>query len=447
MYASDLKHPVQTLEDKLHQLYTLNRDKTIDLGFRPPYLKLLEAFDNPHLNLPPIIHVAGTNGKGSIIAMLRAMLEAEGYKVHAYTSPHLERFNERIVLAGQEIEDGPLEDLIDEALAHNEGGDVTFFEITTAMAFAAFSRVPADICLLETGLGGRLDCTNVIEKPLATVISAIGFDHQEFLGESLPQIAAEKAGIMKDHAACIIGAQNRSANIMPVFETKAAERNATLYACDADWIIEPFDDTKMRFIYRGEEMLLPRPALEGLHQIQNAGAALATLKTIKERIPVSENAACKGLKNIQWRARCQHLSCGALVDQLPPGWSLYLDGGHNEGAGQALGKIFQDWGKENIHLIIGMMQGKDAKAFLSPMMPHAASLSFIPIPNEPQAMSYEALKEQLPDTNIISHPTLAQAIQEITTSHKPGRIVICGSLYLAGHVLSELSLHRASKAA
>ena len=192
MYASDLRHPSPSLGKKLEHIYTLGR-KTINPGFRAPYLELLERFGNPHKNLPPVIHVAGTNGKGSIVATLRSALESAGYKIHAYTSPHLIQFNERIVLAGENISDDFLESLVDEALRYNGDNDITFFELTTALAFAAFARTPADILLLEVGLGGRLDCTNIIDKPLVSIIGSVSYDHMEFLGDSLHKIAAEKA--------------------------------------------------------------------------------------------------------------------------------------------------------------------------------------------------------------------------------------------------------------
>ena len=266
MYTSDLKHHDQTLEEKLHTLYTLNRDKKIDLSFRPPYLDLLRNFGNPHLNLPPMIHVAGTNGKGSIIAILRNILETAGYKVHAYTSPHLQTFNERIYLAGQNITDHHLENLIDEAITHNENQDVTFFEITTALAFAAFSQTPADVLLLEVGLGGRLDCTNVIKAPIISIINTVSYDHQEHLGETLPQIAAEKAGIIKQETPCILGPQNPDTT--DVFAKIAAEKKAPLYKHGTEWDIKQNSQT-IEFTWQCATEIYPKPGLTGPHQIQN----------------------------------------------------------------------------------------------------------------------------------------------------------------------------------
>lgn len=456
MFVSDLKHPSLTLEEKLHTLYTLNRDKTIDLSFRPPFLNLLSAFGNPHLNLPPVIHVAGTNGKGSTIAILRSILEAAGYRVHTYTSPHLMKFNERICLAGQNIDDQMLEALIDEAIALNDGAAVTFFEITTAMAFAAFSRTPADICLLETGLGGRLDCTNIIESARATIITTIGRDHSEYLGETIREIAAEKAGIIKDHVPCIIGAQQDNginSHSVNVFESKALDKNAALFRYGADWLIEPFEAAQtqaqhMRFIYRGEDMILPRPTLRGAHQIQNAGAALAALKLIEQDFPCSNEAYIEGLSAVRWPARLQKLESGKLHDMLPCGWSLYLDGGHNESAGQALAQRAADWQNKSakkLHLVLGMMQHKEPGRFIKPLMPYLKSLSLIDIAGEPASMSAADLKAELKnvtsdlDIAVQTYASPEAAIGAILDDNRDaGRILITGSLYLAGHILKDI---------
>ncbi len=450
MYASDVKHPTPDLEKKLNQLYRLRTGSKIDLSFRPPYLNLLSAFGNPHLSLPPVIHVAGTNGKGSTIAILHAILKAEGYRVHAYTSPHLERFNERIVLAGQPIEDGPLESLIDEALMLNNNQDLTFFEITTAMAFAAFSRVPADICLIETGLGGRLDCTNVIKHPLATIITAIGYDHTEFLGETLSDIAAEKAGIIKPGGPCIIAAQSdaaKKAGVLDIFKAKATKAGAPLYSCDDDWIIEPFDDGGaqiMRFVYRGEDILLPMPNLEGSHQINNAGAALAVLKVIHADMPTTTHAKKTGLRIIKWQGRLQKLEQGTLTKALPRGWGLYLDGGHNESAGHALAHSVSRWCKNDpqpMHLILGMMTHKDPKLFITPLLPYLKSLSLISIDGEPQSHSPETLLDILKsnaddsDVETKAYQSIERALNVLAKNKEPGRIIIAGSLYLVGNVL------------
>ena len=415
MYASDLKHPDLTLENKLHRLYALNRNKAIDLSFRPPYLKLLEKFGNPHLSLPPVIHVAGTNGKGSIIAMLRSILEEAGYSVHAYTSPHLIRFNERIVLNGKPIEDAPLEALIDETLLHNDGQDITFFEITTAMAFAAFSRTPADICLLEVGLGGRLDCTNIIDKPAASVISAVGKDHMEYLGQTIKDIAAEKAGIIKAECPCIAGLQNYD-EAYPVFEEIAHAKNAAFHK------VSPLENTY-------EQILL------GRHQRNNCAAALKTLEVIQSVFPVNDTHIKEGLKKTRWSARLQPIDTIEL--DLTDEWQIFLDGGHNPDAAIALSAQIKDWGSDQpVHLICGMMKGKDSDGFLAPLTPLCESISFVDIPNEPLAQKAADLQALCQQGQI--YDSYRDALTDIKDNLKPGRILICGSLYLAGHVLKDL---------
>lgn len=448
MYASDLTHDSAALESKLRHLYSLNREKQIDLGFRPPYLALLEAFGNPHQKLPPLIHIAGTNGKGSITAMIRAILEAAGYKVHAYTSPHLIAFNERIVLAGEPIADGPLESLIDEALTLNAERDVTFFEITTAMAFAAFSRVPADICLLETGLGGRLDCTNIVENPLLTIINAIGYDHMEYLGETLSLIAGEKAGIMKKGTPCVIGTQTPealAAGVMEVFETRAEETGAALYRCGQEWDVRPGDSDNMHFRFGCESFSLPRPALTGGHQIGNAGAALAASCLLRMRFPGVMEAAPQGLRQVTWRARLQDITMLAkdTAFAVPPGWELWLDGGHNADAATALAEQARFWAAQDgqpLHLVTAMMNHKDPCGFLGPLFPHLGSLTLTTIPGEPNAMSAQALKTFLPPGFPVQEAaSAAEAVCNLTRSNNcAGRILIAGSLYLAGDVLKHL---------
>lgn len=435
MYASDLKHDNQSLENKLHKLYRLNRDKTIDLGFRPPFLNLLEALGNPHLNLPPVIHVAGTNGKGSTIAFMRTMLEAAGYRVHTYTSPHLVRFNERIVLAGQEIGNDLLESLVDEAIEANNDGDVTFFEITTAIAFAAFSRVPADIVLLEVGLGGRLDCTNIIETAAVSVINSISMDHMEFLGETLPEIAAEKAGIMKPHVPCVIGAQD--AHIWPTFMKTAQDKDVTLFRNGSDWFIK---DQGVHICFESGSVthILPKPALCGTHQIRNAGLAIAALKTLQDHseFTITEDHMAAGLQNAKWPARLQRLN-DPTAD-----WELWLDGGHNEDAGKALAAQaaqWQDTASKPLHLVVAMMAHKNPNTFLAPLLPHISSIHVIDIPGEPDSLQAADLIKKIATENtppVAQAENLARAIDSITSQNQsPGRILVAGSLYLAGHIL------------
>lgn len=440
MYASDLKHPSPSLGKKLEHIYTLGR-KTINPGFRPPYLELLQKFGDPHKNLPPVIHVAGTNGKGSIIATLRATLEEAGYKVHAYTSPHLCAFNERIVLAGENISDDFLESLVDEALEYNGNADITFFELTTALAFAAFARTPADILLLEVGLGGRLDCTNVIDKPLVSIIGSVSYDHMEFLGDTLHKIASEKGGIIKPSVPCVIGAQNpesQAAGVVKILSDIAARNGAPLSRSGAEWFTHQNGDV-FKFVHKDVEMTLPRPNLQGSHQIANASAAIAALEIIKDQFPVSADALKSALRKIRWPARLQNLTTNF---DLPENWELWLDGGHNEDAAHALNLQAEQWAhhdEKKLHLILGMMKRKDPAAFIKILQNHLASVNFVDIPGEPQAHSgpgmLNRVKSQLPGLDSATQVNIDAAIKNITANNQPGRILIAGSLYLAGHVL------------
>ncbi len=447
MYASDLKHSSPALEEKLARLYALNSGGPIALGFRKQYLDLLQALGNPHENLPPIIHIAGTNGKGSIVATLRAILAEEGYKVHAYTSPHLCAFNERIVLAGKNITDDFLESLIDEALEKNAGGDVTFFEITTAIAFAAFARTPADILLMEVGLGGRMDCTNIIEQPLVSIISSIGYDHMEFLGDTLPEIAAEKGGIIKPGVPVVISAQSKEsheAGVVDLLSDMAREQGAPLSRQGAEWFTPDHGDV-FKFVHKDVEITLPHPNLQGAHQVFNSGAAIAALKIIEDQFPVSEGSIKKGLKKIKWPGRLHDLTKHCT---LPKNWELWLDGGHNEDAARILAFQAVEWtdgDAKPLHMILGMMNRKDPVAFVRILQKSIESVTFVDIPGEPQsfkAKDMELLAEKnLPDVTAYAAVNLETAIRTLTAANNvPGRILIAGSLYLAGHVLKSVNV-------
>ena len=268
MYKADLVHPDAALEDKLERLFYLWRAKNPEFAIRADFKALLFHLGNPHESLPPVIHVAGTNGKGSTIAFMRAIAEAAGLRVHAYTSPHLVRFNERIYLSGSYITDEALHPLLDEVLHFCEGKEITFFEATTALAFKAFSDVSADLLLLETGLGGRLDCTNVVACPAATVITPISFDHTEFLGSAITTIATEKAGILKPGVPCFLGDQVYE-DAAKVIEARAAELSCRLYKAGRDWHVA---DTDKAFTLQLEDrqVTYPKPAMSGNHQFANA---------------------------------------------------------------------------------------------------------------------------------------------------------------------------------
>ncbi|MCB1555820.1 MAG: bifunctional folylpolyglutamate synthase/dihydrofolate synthase [Alphaproteobacteria bacterium] len=446
MFGADATHPDQSLQDKLLSIYALRSGTVgkIDLTLRPEYLMLLARLGDPHLRLPPVIHVAGTNGKGSVLALLQAMFAAGRHQVHAYRSPHLKKFNERIVLSGKEISDARLESLLDRVLESNDGAPLTFFEITTALAFLAFTETPADLLLLEVGLGGRLDSTNVVEDPLATVITKISRDHTEFLGETLPAIAAEKAGIMKPGAPCIIGPQEDE-SVWPVFEERAAKISCPLYRFGREWNVEEADSGHLWFRFRTDETLWPRPALTGRHQIDNAGTALALCSVLaqKKKHGLSAAALRKGLTEVCHPGRLQRLTTGPLASMLPTGWELWVDGGHNDSAGAALAAQARLWSTEDpkpLHLICGMMRHKNPRPFLQPLLPHLSSLTLTGIPGVEESCPPALLLERiavLPFAAIKKAQTPQEALSSLIKSRKitESRVLIAGSLYLAGYVL------------
>jgi dihydrofolate synthase/folylpolyglutamate synthase len=397
--------------------------------------RLLRAVGDPHLHLPPVVHVAGTNGKGSLIAFLRTMLESAGYRVHAYTSPHLVQFNERIVLAGREIGNEHLMALIDEAEAANRGEPITYFEITTVMALLAFARTPADALLLETGLGGRLDATNVIDRPALTVLTPISIDHQQYLGDTLTRIAAEKAGILKPGVTAVVGPQ--PAEVLSLVDDRAALLGAKVAAQGREWHLT---ETGGGFRYDGAEwhLSLPRPALVGRHQLANAATAIACLETLPAfTVPVS--AIREGIGTARWPARLQRLRHGPLVAALPSGSSLWLDGGHNEGAAQALTATLAGWRDEPVDLIVGMIESKDPRAFFGPFANIARSVRAVAIPGQTAAIPAAAIAAAATDCGLDAEPsaTVADAVRSLTEQGGRARILICGSLYLAGSVLAD----------
>jgi dihydrofolate synthase/folylpolyglutamate synthase len=402
--------------------------------------RLLTLVGSPEQRLPPVIHVAGTNGKGSVIAYLRAMLEAAGKRVHVYTSPHLVRFHERIRLAGALIEEQALVDLIEECERANGGDAITFFEITTVAAFLAFSRAPADILLLETGLGGEFDATNVIAHPRASVIMPISFDHMQFLGNSLSEIAKAKAGILKAGRPAIVAQQPPEA--AAVIARRAAELNAPLWRCGVEWNFEIGDGD---FVYRDVRgaIALPKPVLPGRHQYGNAAAAVATTRMLED-FALSDRHVAAGLTDAVWPARMQRLTHGPLVDLLPPHWELWLDGGHNEDAGQVIAGMIDEWQaaeRKPVSLIFGMLTSKDPLAFLRHLAPVAEDLSAVGIPGDHASFPVAdavgfARRAGLPAEGYDSAGAALAAI----VAHRgpaPRRVLICGSLYLAGTVLAE----------
>ncbi|WP_323784337.1 folylpolyglutamate synthase/dihydrofolate synthase family protein [Thalassovita sp.] len=401
-------------------------DLTLDRMWR-----LLDALGNPQDRLPPVIHIAGTNGKGSTQAMIRAGLEANGKRVHAYTSPHLARFHERIRLAGELISEPDLMAVLDECYAANDGGNITYFEITTCAAMLAMSRVEADYTLLEVGLGGRLDATNVIGKPALTIITPVSIDHEQFLGDTLTKIAGEKAGIIKRGVPCVVGPQQAEA--MDVIEAQANRLGAPLIAYGQHW--HAFEE-RGRLIFQDETGLLdlPLPNLPGAHQIQNAGAALAALRHLN----LNEAAYEAAVTNAFWPARMQRLKQGPLVEAAPQA-EIWLDGGHNAAAGQALAAHLATLPKRPTHLVCGMLNTKDIAGYLTPMAPHVENLTAVSIPGEANTLPADVTAEAATRAGMRAGTagSVSDAVKTITETDPQARILICGSLYLAGAVLRE----------
>ena len=404
--------------------------------------RLLAALGNPERKLPPVLHVAGTNGKGSTVAFLRAMLEAAGQRVHVYTSPHLVRFNERIRLGahgeGRLVTDAEFIGALEECERANEGAAITVFEITTAAALLLFSRHPADVLVLEVGLGGRLDATNVVEQPLASIITPVSVDHVDFLGESLQQIAAEKAGIIKQGVPVFVSAQHRDA--MEVIERQAARMKAPLRTAGEDWTAT---EERGRLVYQDDNGLIdmPAPKLYGRHQFENAGLAIATLRSLPGlKIPLSAFEA--GMVKAEWPARMQRLAQGSLVELVPSGSELWLDGGHNQDGGRIIAAALADL-EERVSrplvLIVGMLTTKDNAGFLRNFAGLARRLIAVPVPDQEKGMAAEDLsaiarEAGLSATSRDDVVSALEAVGKLELDPAP-RILVTGSLYLAGEVL------------
>lgn len=420
--------------------FTHLHPKSIDLSLDRVH-RLLAALGDPHKSLPPVIHVAGTNGKGSVVAFLRAMLEASRRKVHVFTSPHLRHFNERIALGSlrgaKPIGERALLNVLKRTEKANAGHPITFFEITTAAAFLAFAEHSADAVLLETGLGGRLDATNVIERPVLTVITPISIDHTSFLGETLEAIAYEKAGILKPGTPCVVARQPDEA--LYVIKQRAAEIGAPLIIAGEHW--DAYEQHGRLVFQDGRELVdLPLPRLTGRHQIDNAGAAIAAARAMRE-FGLSEDHVTQGLASAVWPARLERLSHGAMHEILPPGSEIWLDGGHNEAAGRVLsGAIadLEDRVSRPLHLIVGMMSTKDAASFLDHFQNLASFVVTVDIPGQPNAYTAEELCAMARHQEFFSEPadSLRRALELCAReAEEPVRVLITGSLYLAGTVL------------
>jgi dihydrofolate synthase/folylpolyglutamate synthase len=393
--------------------------------------RLLPALGDPQLALPPVIHVAGTNGKGSTQAMIRAGIEAAGQSAHAYTSPHLARFHERIRVAGQIIPETELAALLEDCEAANGGAPITFFEITTCAAFLAFARVPADYTLLEVGLGGRWDATNVIGRPRLSVITPVSLDHQQYLGETVAEIASSKAGIIKRGVPCVVGPQTPEG--LAVIEDEASRLGAPLLVRGQHWMASA---ERGRLVFQDDNGLLdlPLPNLPGPHQIDNAGAAVMALRHLGFDATACEAAVSRAY----WPARMQRLRLGPLVEAAPK-VELWLDGGHNPAGGEAIAATLAAMPKRPTHLIVGMLNTKDIAGYLRPLAAVSDSLHAVSIPGEKNTLPAEETAAVARAAGIetrIAGSVLA-AVQEIAASEPEARVLIGGSLYLAGHILRE----------
>lgn len=417
--------------DRVLDRLTRLHPKVIDLALGRTE-RLLAALGNPERRLPPVIHVAGTNGKGSTVAMIRAGLESTGAKVHVYTSPHLARFHERIRIAGALVPEDRLLDCLERCEAANGGEPITFFEVTTAAAFLAMAETPADWTLVEVGLGGEFDATNVIERPRLTVITPISIDHQQYLGDTLPEIAAAKAGILKRGCLGIIGRQPEEA--LAVIEARAARMLAPLMVEGQDWQVWE-EHGRVAFLDVQGLLDLPMPRLIGAHQVENAGTALAALRALG----MDEAACSAALTEAEWPARMQRLRSGPLVEAAG-GAEVWLDGGHNPAAGAALAEALGRLPARPVHLVVGMLRTKDAAGFLRHLAPLAGSLHGVTIEGEAATLAADetveaARRAGFADARPAADPETA--IREIVAAAPDCRIVICGSLYLAGKVLRE----------
>ncbi len=429
-----------TLLERLKKLHP----QSIDLSLGR-IERLLARLGNPQDQLPPVLHVAGTNGKGSFLAFTRAIAEALGKGVHVYTSPHLVHFHERIVLAGPHGSAPIAEDFLVDCLARAEaanGGElITLFEITTVAAFLAFAETPADLLLLETGLGGRLDATNVVVKPALTAITPVSIDHVSFLGETLTEIAGEKAGILKPGVTCVIGRQEQKA--FQVIERRAEQVGAPLHVAGRDFDMY---EQHGRLVFQTASGLLdlPLPRLTGRHQIDNAGTAIAAARLLFGD-ELTARALEHGLTHAEWPARMERLSVGGLHAYVADGTEIWLDGGHNAAGGQVTAHALAELDERvprPVHLIFGMMDTKDAHAYIAPFKGLVERIYTVPIPEEPNAFGAEALAEIARTEGFDAVPTsgLPDALTRSQAALQgPGRVLICGSLYLAGHTLK---LHR-----
>jgi len=419
--------------------------KGFDLGLER-IRRLLASLGDPQRRLPPTIHVAGTNGKGSTVSFMRAILEAEGRGVHVHTSPHLVRWHERYRLGrrgepGQLVWDAVLADAVRRARLANADEPVTVFEVLSAVAFLLFAEHPADAALVEVGLGGRLDATNVVDRPAATVVTTISLDHQPYLGDRVELIAAEKAGIFKPGSAVVIGPQTE-APALEVLRRRAARTRAPVHVYGEDFLAYA---ERGRLVYQDEGGLLdlPLPRLPGRHQLGNAATALAALRAAG--FASGTGAIARGLTSAQWPGRLQRITAGPLFAALPQGSELWLDGGHNPGAGAVIAEglaEMEDRTPRPLHLVCGMLSTKDPSSFFRHFQGMARSVQCVPIPSSDAALPPEVLATAARGAGLRAQPAagvpdaVAHLVGSLRDEETAPRVLVCGSLYLAGEVLA-----------
>lgn len=440
--------PGEILE-RLNRLYPALIDLSLDR-----LQALLARLGHPENKLPPVIHVAGTNGKGSTCATLRALGEAAGWRVHVMTSPHLVDVTERFRIAGQLVSEAELVATLEEIERVNDGAPITVFEVLTAAGFVLFARHPAELAIIEVGLGGRCDATNVLTRPAACVITAISRDHEAFLGDTLAAIAMEKAGIIKPGVPVVTGYQHPE--VLAVLRAEAAKLGAPLAGRGQEWTVEILPATApsegevgtnssgslsggagLRLTDSLGTLTLPAPSLPGPWQCENAGLAVEALRLSGLNVP---DTAWQGVSRVSWPARMQRLH-GTLAAMLPAGWELWLDGGHNPGAGDALAGALPGWADAPLHMLVGMKQTKDASGFLGPVLPFATGLWAISEPEQHLALPVEEIVRASGGRAQVG-PTLVRALadiaaQAVVDGQARGRVLICGSLYLAGVALRQ----------
>ncbi len=422
---------------KILKRLELLHPKKIDLSLKR-LIRLLKKLDNPHLKLSPVIHVAGTNGKGSVTSFLRAIFESSDYKVHTYTSPHLINFNERIRISSKLISNKHLSSLLEECEYYNNGEEITFFEITTAAAFLAFSRVESNIILLETGLGGRFDATNVVKNKICSVITPISMDHMNFLGSTIERITKEKLGILKNSRQIVLSKQ--SSVVRKLARIEAKRMKIKLFEEGSSWKIRKKDFIKKNFsmYFEDANYNFNFPKLFGEHQVDNASTAVATVLSLGKQDILNKNIN-QGILSAKWPARMQNLKNGNLSSYMGKNFEIWLDGGHNLEASNMIKKIIEKWKKENVFLVIGMMIGKDPNSFIKKLIKNLSAIFLLPIPDHHYIKPYEIKKiieKEIGSTiSIECSLDIKEVLKTIKKTYSSGKLVICGSLYLAGEVL------------